>query len=82
VVADMFAKAPGQVAVAAVPGGWVVARLASIVAFDPSHRAEVAQTARRTISQSVAGDLIDEYLAALDARYRVKIDRSQLSREE
>ena len=82
VIADMFAKATGQVAIAPVQGGWMVARLASIVAFDPAHRAEVAQTARRTISQSVAGDLIDEYLAALDARYRVKIDRSQLSREE
>ena len=82
VVSEMFAKAPGQVAVAPTAGGWVIARLASIVAFDPAHRAEVAQNARRSISQSVAGDLIDEYLSALDTRYRVKIDRSQLTHEE
>jgi len=82
VIGEMFAKNSGEVTVASAPGAWVVARLAEIVPFDPAKRDDVAQTARRTVSQTVAGDLIDQYLAALNARFGVKIDRSQISREE
>jgi peptidyl-prolyl cis-trans isomerase D len=79
---EMFAKVAGDVAVAASQGGWTAARLDRIIPFDPAARPGLRQTTQRTLSQAVAGDLVDQYLAALNAKVGVKIDRSQLSREE
>jgi len=81
-VTELFAGAPGQVVVDSADGGWLVARLARVIAFDPASHPKDAESARSTLSQAVSGDLMDQYLAALNAKVGVKVDRSQLSREE
>ncbi|MGE5516642.1 MAG: SurA N-terminal domain-containing protein [Bacteroidota bacterium] len=82
-VSELFAAAePGAVASSAVPGGWVVGRLAKIIPFDPAQQGKVVENAQRQVSTMLAGDLIEQYLAALNASVGVKVDRSQLSREE
>ena len=80
VVSELFKASIGAVASGPAQGGWVVARLAKVIPFDPAQGN--GDAAQRRISQAVAGDLLDQYLAALDASIGVKVDRSQLSREE
>lgn len=96
-VSQLFDKTVGDVAVSeAMPEkapvdkatadsaatGWVAARLSKIIPVDLNQRAEAVKTIAKTLSQSVGGDLSDELLAAYNAKFGVKIDRSQLTREE
>jgi peptidyl-prolyl cis-trans isomerase D len=71
-VADMFKARPGEASMAATPDGVMVARLGKIVGVDPKEvgdqRLEIAQA----LEQGLAGDLIDQYTAALATRYGVK----------
>lgn len=82
VVAELFKAQPGQVASGAGTAGWVVARLAKVVPFDGAAGSAEAKDARARLSQAVAGDLVDQYLAALNAEIGVKVDRKQLVRDE
>lgn len=82
VASELFRGQPGAVAVGAAPGGWVVARLARVEAFDPAREPKATQAASRRISAALGGDLVDQYIAALNASLGVKVDRSQVSREE
>jgi peptidyl-prolyl cis-trans isomerase D len=81
-VGQLFDKAVGDVAVADASTGWVVARLAAVKPVDLAQRPDAVKTIATSLSQSVASDLSDELLAGLNAQIGVKIDRSQLSREE
>lgn len=81
-VSELFKTPVGGVASAAIQGGWVVGRLAKITPFDPAQQTADTDAAQRRISAAVAGDLVDQYLAALNASIGVKVDRSQLAREE
>lgn len=81
-VSDLFAAAPGAVASSAAQGGWVIGRLAKVIPFDPTQQPKVADTTQRQVSAMLGGDLIEQYLAALNAAVGVKVDRSQLTREE
>jgi peptidyl-prolyl cis-trans isomerase D len=81
-VAELFKAQPGGVASSATDGGWMVGRLAKVVPFDPAQQPKVVETAERQVTQALAGDLIEQYLSALNAAVGVKVDRSQLSREE
>lgn len=81
-VSDLFAAGLGGVASAPAQGGWVVGRLAKVIPFDPAQQPKVTDTAQRQVTTALAGDLIEQYLAALNASIGVKVDRSQLSREE
>lgn len=81
-VSDLFKAPVGNVASSATQGGWVVGRLAKIIPFDPAQQPRDSEAAQRRISAAVAGDLVDQYLAALNASIGVKVDRSQLAREE
>jgi peptidyl-prolyl cis-trans isomerase D len=81
-VSELFAAAVGQVVVAPADGGWLVARLGDIIPFDAAAHPKDAETVRHTLSQAVMGDIMDQYMAALNAKVGVKVDRSQLSREE
>ncbi len=81
-VARMFDQTPGAVVVDAAKDGWVAARLASVVPFDPAADPATVTATRESLVKSVAGDLVGEYLTALNAAYGVKVDRSQLTREE
>lgn len=78
----VFEHQPGDVVSGAMTGGWAAVRVDRITPFDPKTHAQEVAAARKTISQSAAGDLIDEYLSALNAHYGVQIDRSQMTREE
>lgn len=79
---DLFNAEVGNVATSAVQGGFVVGRLAKVIPFDATQQAKVAEDAQRQVSTMLGGDLIEQYLAALNASIGVKVDRSQLSREE
>jgi peptidyl-prolyl cis-trans isomerase D len=81
-VSDLFTAKIGETAVSDAKGGWVVARLARVDAFDPAKDAAQAGANRRKVSSTVAADLVDQYLAALNAELGVRVDRSQLAREE
>ncbi|MBC7952414.1 MAG: peptidyl-prolyl cis-trans isomerase [Rhodospirillaceae bacterium] len=81
-VSDLFNASAGGVASSATQGGWVVGRLAKVIPFDPAQQPRDSDAAQRRISAAVAGDLVDQYLAALNASIGVKVDRSQLAREE
>ncbi|CAA7614581.1 Parvulin-like peptidyl-prolyl isomerase [Candidatus Terasakiella magnetica] len=82
VVAELFRAAQGGVAVGTMPNGVLVARLAKIIPVNPSENMAATAGARRQISQAVATDIVDQYLAALNASLGVKVDRSQLATEE
>lgn len=82
VVSELFQAEIGGVATAATQGGWVVGRLAKVVPFDPAAAPKQSDTAQRQVTAALAGDLIEQYLAALNASIGVRVDRSQLSREE
>ena len=82
VVAEMFRVPVGGVGIGSTQNGHVVARLARVVPFDPTRSQTVAEAARRKVSQAVSGDVVDQYVAALNAAIGVKVDRSQLNREE
>lgn len=60
----------------------MIGRLAKVIPFDPAQQPKVTDTAQRQVTTALAGDLIEQYLAALNASIGVKVDRSQLSREE
>jgi peptidyl-prolyl cis-trans isomerase D len=82
VVAEMFRVEVGGVATGPLQSATVVARLAQIQGFDPAANQAVAAAAGRRIAQAVAGDVADQYVAALNTTFGVKVDRSQLTREE
>jgi peptidyl-prolyl cis-trans isomerase D len=81
-VAQLFRAQLGGVAVAPDNGGVQVARLTKVEAFDPAKGAEVVQANARKLSQSISGDLVDQYIAALNGSLGVKVDRPQIIHEE
>ncbi len=81
-IGRMFDAQPGAVAVDAGKADWVAARLSRIIPFDPAAHADTVKAAHAELAKSIAGDLVDEYLAALNAKYGVKVDRAELNREE
>ncbi|CAA7613472.1 peptidyl-prolyl cis-trans isomerase [Magnetospirillum sp. UT-4] len=82
IVAGMFEGKPGAVAMAGTQGGWMVARLAKVVPFNPAAEGKTAEAAGQRVAAALAGDLIDQYIAALNADLGVMVDRSQITREE
>lgn len=82
VVAEMFRAQVGGVAVGAYQGGHVVARLARVVPWDPAGDATAAEAARARIAQAVSNDIVDQFVSALNAAIGVKIDRSQINRDD
>lgn len=82
VVSDLFKAEIGGVSTAAAQGGWVIGRLAKVVPFDPAAQPKQSDAAQRQVTAALAGDLIEQYLAALNSSVGVRVDRSQLAREE
>jgi peptidyl-prolyl cis-trans isomerase D len=82
IIGKIFDVTEGEIVSAETPDGWVVARLSQIKPIDPSAHPEKIQSVRSQTSQAIAGDLAESFLSALDAKVGVKIDRSQLTREE
>lgn len=81
-VAEMFKARVGGAVAVPVQGGTLVARLAAIQSFQPDSNPQAAEGARRRVAQAVAGDVADQFVAALNASIGVKVDRPQLTREE
>lgn len=81
-VAEMFKARVGGAVAVPVQGGTLVARLAAIQPFQPDSNPQAAEGARRRVAQAVAGDVADQFVAALNASIGVKVDRPQLTREE
>ncbi|NFV82328.1 peptidylprolyl isomerase [Magnetospirillum aberrantis] len=81
-VTELFQASVGGVATGAAPGGWMAGRLAKVVPFDAAAQPKVAENTARQVTSALASDLIEQYLAALNASVGVRVDRSQLSREE
>ena len=82
VAAELFKDPPGGVAVGDLPNGTMVAHLNKVIAFDPAANAAITEASRRKVSQIVASDITDQYIAALNVAFGVKVDRPQLTREE
>jgi peptidyl-prolyl cis-trans isomerase D len=82
VVSELFKAEIGGVSTAAAQGGWVIGRLAKVVPFDPAAQPKQSDAAQRQVTAALAGDLIEQYLAALNSSVGVRVDRSQLAREE
>ena len=81
-ISKLFKADAGGVDVVEDKGGWAAVRLVRVVAADPSAHPDQVRAVRNGLAQSIAGDLSDAYLAVLGETFGVKIDRSQLSREE
>lgn len=82
VAAELFKAQPGGVASGSLSAGTMVARLSKVVPFDPNANPAVTEASRRRVSQTVASDIADQYIAALNVSFGVKVDRPQLTREE
>ena len=82
VVGKIFEALQGEISTTELADGFVVARLAQVKPADPAEHPDQIQTVRRATSQALAGDLSDSFLSALEAKVGVKIDRSQVTREE
>jgi peptidyl-prolyl cis-trans isomerase D len=82
VVAELFRVQPGGIAVGSQQSATLVARLARIEPFDSKANPPITDAGRRRVSQALGADIADQYLSALNTRFGVKVDRSQLTREE
>ncbi|MTJ84065.1 MAG: parvulin peptidyl-prolyl isomerase [Telmatospirillum sp.] len=76
---EMF-KQPevGGVAVVTVPGGAMVARLTAIQAADPKSQSPQFDRMREQIGQSVANDLMQQYVAQLFKDYGVHVNNAAI----
>ncbi len=82
VAAELFRVQPGGVATGSLQTGTLIARLNKVIAFESNANPAIADASRRKVSQTVASDITDQYIAALNVSFGVKVDRPQLSREE
>ena len=82
VIGKTFEASEGEIFTSEIADGWAVARLAQIKPVNPADHPDKIQAVRRMMSQAIAGDFADSFLAAEEAKIGVKIDRSQLTREE
>lgn len=82
VAAELFRVQIGGIATGGLQNGTMVARLSKVQAFDPAANQLLTEASRRKVSQTVAGDIADQFVSALNVTYGVKVDRPQLTREE
>jgi peptidyl-prolyl cis-trans isomerase D len=75
VKADVFALQPGEIAMGESRDGYVVAVLKEVRPA-PALADETRGRLDEQLSRSIAGDLLDQFAAALRQRYDVEIDRS------
>jgi len=72
--ADVFALQPGEIVMGESRDGYVVAVLKEVRPA-PALAAETRGRLDEQLSQSIAGDLLDQFAAALRQRYDVEIER-------
>lgn len=77
--AEMFKQpAPGGVAVVAVEGGALVARLAKIIPADPKADTVQFDRTREQLSQAITNDMMQEYVTALQKDFGVKVNNAAI----
>lgn len=81
-VTGLFGIKPGEVVTGDLPGATLVARLSEVIPFTADPSSPVVESGRRRVSQGVANDIADQFIAALNASIGVKVDKQQLSNEE
>ncbi len=81
-VAELFRAQPGGVVVGSQASGTVIARLSAVVPFVPTTNQATTEAAIRHVAQTLGGDVADQFVAALNASFGVKVDKSQLARDE
>jgi peptidyl-prolyl cis-trans isomerase D len=80
--AEMFKQSqPGGIALVAVPGGTLVARLKSIIPADLKAQPGQYDRLKQQLEQAVTGDLMREYLAALETTYGVRVNASVINQQ-
>jgi peptidyl-prolyl cis-trans isomerase D len=80
-VSEMFKAQLGGVAVVALPGGSMVARLKSVIPADPQTQAAALTQTRRQLSQAIAADVMQQYVAALEKDYGVTIHNALIEQQ-
>lgn len=76
-VAEMFKQPqPGGISVVATQGGTMVARLTSIIAADPKAQPDQYNHARDQLSQTLANDAMQQFVAALSKDYGVHVNNA------
>ncbi|MDR3441003.1 SurA N-terminal domain-containing protein [Telmatospirillum sp.] len=78
--AEMFKQSKiGDVAVVAVQGGTMVARLTAIQAADPKVQSQQFDKMRDQIGETMANDLMEQYVAALIKDYGVQVNEAAIA---
>lgn len=77
-VDKIFAGKVGDVVMAPSEDGYVVAKVKEIRAADISKDTESVENVRTRVLQSMANDILDQYTAALEKKYPVKIYHSAI----
>lgn len=80
VAAQLFALKPGETAVTPGRDGHYVVVLKEVRPTDPATDPDGVARLREQISEQIGNDLVQEYLAALRARYGVTIDHAVIDR--
>jgi len=80
-VSEMFKAQLGGVAVVALPGGSMVARLKSVIPADPQAQAAAFTQTRQQLSQAIAADVMQQYVAALEKDYGVTVHNALIEQQ-
>jgi peptidyl-prolyl cis-trans isomerase D len=76
--AKLFGLAPGEVAVAEVPEGWAVLRLAEVQPGDPEANAEAVDILAEGLAQSLRNDMLTAFTRELERDLGVSINQAAL----
>lgn len=76
VAAAAFTLQPGESELVTTPDGAVVVTLNKVIPADAAADPAAVDRIRQQLAQQMAGDLVDEMVAALRERYGVKVNRS------
>lgn len=77
--AQVFTLPPAGVAVVPTAGGAVAARLQQVIPADPQKDAAAYAALRQRMGEAVAGDLVDQFVAALHATHSVRVNQSVIN---
>ena len=73
---DIFALYPGEATLAPSADGYLIARLESIEAADPSSNRDAVDELRAQLREAIENDLMTQFQGALMNRYPVSINRA------
>lgn len=78
---ELFGLKAGAAAMAESSGGFTVAVLTEIRPADDKQRKETTETLREEIRQALSGDLFQQFVGAMRARYDVEVRTNLLTQE-